>query len=115
MILTIIVLTAIGILGYYLGRVDQTKRFNSKIEDLNNSLRIPNKNILPEDYDTFRLFVTEAEKLKIGNIMDLSFNYGFRECNEEQQKMEDDKVDKMLMELEKEHFTGNIRLSGGTE
>ena len=111
----IIVLTAIGIIGYYLGRVDQIKRFNSKIEDLNNSLRIPNKNILPDDFDSFRLFITEAEKLKIGNIMDLSFNYGFRECNEEQQKMEDDKVDKMLMELEKEHFTGNIRLSGGTE
>lgn len=101
--ITFIVLIVMGLLGYYLGRVDQTKRINSKIEDLNNSLRIPNKNILPEDYDTFRLFITEAEKLKIGNIMDLSFNYGFREY----QKVEDDKIDKMLMELSGETQTIN--------
>ena len=97
--ITFIVLIVMGLIGYYLGRVDQTKRLNSKIEDLNNSLRIPNKNILPDEYDSFRLFIIEAEKLKIGNIMDLSFNYGFRECDEEHQKMEDDKIDKMLMEI----------------
>lgn len=101
--ITFIVLIVMGLLGYYLGRVDQTKRLNSKIEDLNNSLRIPNKNILPEEYDSFRLFITEAEKLKIGNIMDLSFNYGFREF----QKVEDDKIDKMLMELSGETQTIN--------
>ena len=101
--ITFIILIVMGLIGYYLGRVDQAKKFNSKIEDLNNSLRIPNKNILPEDYDTFRLFITEAEKLKIGNIMDLSFNYGFREY----QKVEDDKIDKMLMELSGETQTIN--------
>lgn len=101
--ITFIVLIVMGLLGYYLGRVDQTKRINSKIEELNNSLRIPNKNILPEEYDSFRLFITEAEKLKIGNIMDLSFNYGFREF----QKVEDDKIDKMLMELSGETQTIN--------
>lgn len=101
--ITFIVLIVMGLLGYYLGRVDQTKRINSKIEELNNSLRIPNKNILPEEYDSFRLFITEAEKLKIGNIMDLSFNYGFREF----QKIEDDKIDKMLMELSGETQTIN--------
>ena len=101
--ITFIVLIVMGLIGYYLGRVDQTKRLNSKIEDLNNSLRIPNKNILPEEYDSFRLFITEAEKLKVGNIMDLSFNYGFREF----QKVEDDKIDKMLMELSGETQTIN--------
>ena len=101
--ITFIILIVMGLLGYYLGRVDQAKKINSKIEDLNNSFRIPNKNILPEDYDTFRLFITDAEKLKIGNIMDLSFNYGFREY----QKVEDDKIDKMLMELSGETQTIN--------
>ncbi len=101
--ITFIILIVMGLIGYYLGRVDQTKKINSKIEDLNNCFRIPNKNILPEDYDTFRLFITEAEKLKIGNIMDLSFNYGFREY----QKVEDDKIDKMLMELSGETQTIN--------
>lgn len=92
---TIILTFLVGVLGYILGVRDNKKN----IRNLNSKFRIP-KN-LPTSYDEFKQEI--EENTNIGNIMDVCFRYGF----EERQKIEDDNIDKMLMELSGETQTIN--------
>ena len=114
MIIEVLLIMGVGVLGYYLGK----KEINNKISKVNEAFYIPDYKQLPNRYEDLMEFLKELGLPEMGNVADVIFHFGYNEGWNDKEQAEQEDVDKMMNELaeeyEKEHFSGNIKLSGGT-
>lgn len=73
------------------------------IKMLNKSFRIPKD--LPTTFDDFKQEIESYKFCNISNILDIAFNYGYNEKQEQISKIENKKIDEMLVILSGETET----------